>query len=67
MTRQHKQLYEIREPVRGSFVGARGRVRYEVEAGLLTEGEIDPEVLFLLLASGLAVKAAKPAGSEESA
>lgn len=64
---KRSQLYEIREPVSGSFVGAQGRVSYEVEAGIVTEGEIDPEVLHCLLASGLAVEAAKPAESEESA
>lgn len=63
---KRKQRYEIREPARGSFIGALGRVRYEVEAGIVAEGEIDPEVLDVLLASGLAVKAAKPAESEES-
>jgi hypothetical protein len=64
---KRKQHYEIREHVSGSFIGATGRVRYEVEAGVVTEGEIDPEVLDVLLATGTAVKAAKPAESEESA
>jgi hypothetical protein len=63
---RRKQHYEIREPVSGSFIGALGRVRYEVEAGVVAEGDIDPEVLDVLLASGTAVKAAKPAESEES-
>lgn len=64
---KRKQQFEVREHVSGSFIGALGRVRYEVEAGIVTDGEIDPEVLGVLLATGKAVKAAKPAESEESA
>jgi hypothetical protein len=64
---KRKQQYQIRERVSGSFIGALGRVQYEVEAGIVAEGEIDPEVLDVLVASGLAVKAARPAGSEERA
>lgn len=64
---KRKQQFEIRERVSGSFIGALGRLRYEVEAGVVTEGEIDPEVLGVLLATGVAVKAAKPAESEEPA
>lgn len=63
---KRRQQYEIREHVGGSFIGATGRVRYEVEAGPVREGEIDPEVLSVLLSSGLAVKAARPAESEET-
>ena len=63
---KRRQQFKIREPVSGSFIGATGRVRYEVEAGVVAEGEIDPEVLGVLLATGAAVKAAKPAESEES-
>jgi hypothetical protein len=62
---KRRQQYEVREPVSGSFIGAAGRVRYQVEAGIVDAGEIDPEVLGVLLASGAAVKAAKPAESEE--
>ncbi len=64
---KRSQLYEILEPVSGSFVGAQGRISYAVTAGVVAEGDINPEVLGCLLASELAVKAAKPAGSKESA
>jgi len=63
---KRKQHYEILEHVSGSFIGTTGRVRYEAEAGVIAEGEIDPEVLDVLLATGTAVKAAKSAESEES-
>lgn len=67
MTRPPKQI-EITTAVRGSFVGAHGRVSYELEAGAAFEKDIDPEVLDRLLASGVAARRApKPAQSEESA
>jgi hypothetical protein len=59
------QSYEIRQAARGSFIGALGRVRYDVEPGTFSEKDLDPEVLGVLLASGVAVKAARPAESEE--
>jgi hypothetical protein len=62
-----EERFEIREHVSGSFIGASGRVRYEVDAGVISRDDIDPEVLAVLLASGLAVKAAKAAESEDSA
>ena len=67
MARRKQQQYQIKQPVRGSFIGALGRVRYEVEAGIVDEKGIDAEVLSVLLATGVAVKAAKPADSEECA
>ena len=81
MSKRAKQ-YEIREAVRGSFVGAHGRVRYDVEAGSASERDLGPEVLGLLIATGYAVdpdaqtesesavdagKDRAPAESEESA
>ena len=59
------QTYEIRQAARGSFIGELGRVSYDVEPGSLSEKDIDPEVLRVLLESGVAVKAARPAESEE--
>jgi hypothetical protein len=53
--------YRIKEWVSGSFVGARGRVRYELEPGIVSEKDVDPEVLARLIAAGKAVKASKPA------
>ena len=50
MAKRKQQQYQIRQPVRGSFIGALGRVRYEVEAGIVDEKGIDPEVLDVLLA-----------------
>ncbi len=67
MSKRNRQ-YEVAEAVRGSFGGAHGRVRYEIEAGVVSETDIDPEVLAVLLATGKAVaKAGRPAVSEESA
>ena len=65
--RVHK--YEVAEAVRGSFIGQLGRVRYDVEPGVVSEADVDPEVLEVLIASGAAarVKAEKPAESEETA
>ena len=64
------QQYEIREAVRGSFIGALGRVRYDVEAGVrVASATSTPRCSSVLIASGAAarVKAEKPAESEESA
>jgi hypothetical protein len=58
------QTYEIRQAARGSFIGAFGRVSYDVGPGTVAEKDIDAEVLAVLLASGVAVKA-KPTESEE--
>jgi hypothetical protein len=68
MAKRTKQ-FEIREAVRGSFVGARGRVRYDLEAGTVSEQDVDPEVLARLMATGAAgpAKVSTPAESEESA
>ena len=46
--------FEIKEAVRGSFVGAQGRVDYDLEAGTVSENDVDPEVLARLLAAGSA-------------
>ena len=54
MAKRAKQ-YEIREAVSGSFIGAHGRVRYDVEAGSASERDVDREVLELLIATGYAV------------
>jgi hypothetical protein len=59
--------YQIKEWVSGSFVGASGRVRYELEAGIVSAKDVDPEVLARLIAAGKAVKASKPAKRKESA
>jgi hypothetical protein len=59
--------YEIKEWVSGSFVGASGRLRYELEAGIVSEKDLDPEVLARLIAAGKAVRASKPTASKESA
>ena len=59
--------FQIKEAVRGSFVGARGRVEYDLSAGRVSERNVDPEVLARLVRSGVAVPAPKPDASEESA
>jgi hypothetical protein len=53
--------YEITEAVRGSFSGEHGRVNYDLEAGIVAEGDIDREVLRRLIGAGLAVRATKRA------
>ena len=70
--------YEIKEAVNGSFVGASGRIDYNLEAGTVSENDVDPEVLARLLVAGIAfdpsasaqtdepVPADEPAESEES-
>lgn len=72
MAKRTKQ-YEIREAVRGSFVGARGRIRYDLEAGTVSEKDVDPQVLARLVAACVAfdptsepVQALVPAPAEES-
>ena len=67
MARRKQQQYLVKEPVRGSFVGAHGRVHYKLEAGIVNEKDVDAEVLAVLLATGAAVKAAQPADTKESA
>jgi hypothetical protein len=61
------QQYEIKEAVRGSFVGAHGRIDYDLEAGTVSENDVDPEVLTRLIAAGHVGKPSKPVESEESA
>jgi hypothetical protein len=63
MTKPAKK-YRITEAVRGSFVGAGGRVRYDVEPGLASEKDLDPEVLATLLAAGYAVDPDAPLPSD---
>ena len=58
---KRQQKYEIREAVRGSFVGASGRVDYDLEAGIVSENDVDPEVLVLLMAAGVAFDPSEPA------
>lgn len=64
---KRQQKYEIREAVRGSFVGAHGRIDYDLEAGTVSEKDVDPEVLARLIAAGSVGKPSKPAESEDSA
>lgn len=59
MSKRNKK-FEIREAVRGSFVGAQGRVDYDLEAGTVSEKDVDPEVLALLLAAGSAFDPSEP-------
>jgi hypothetical protein len=66
MAKRNNTRYRIKEWVSGSFVGAHGRVRYELEAGIVSEKDVDPEVLARLIAAGKAVKASKLA-EEDSA
>jgi len=58
------EKYEIKEAVRGSFVGSRGRVDYDFEAGTVSEKDVDPEVLAVLLAAGSAVDTSAPEADE---
>lgn len=62
---KRQQKYEIREAVRGSFAGAQGRVSYDLEAGSVSEKDVDPEVLALLVAGGHAVDPSEPAQADE--
>ena len=47
-------MYDIREPVWGSFAGRAGRVTFDVPAGRLYADEIGPEVLERLIRLGYA-------------
>jgi len=58
--------YQIKDAVRGSFVGAHGRVSYDIPAGRVSERDVAPEVLAVLLASGVAVPASRSSDSEGS-
>ena len=62
---KRQQKYEIKEAVRGSFVGAQGRVDYDLEAGTVSEKDVDPEVLALLLAAGSAFDPSASAQTDE--
>lgn len=61
------QKYEIREAVRGSFVGAQGRIDYDLEAGTVSEKNVDPEVLARLIAAGVAFEPWASAQTDEPA
>lgn len=66
MSKRNKK-YEIREAVRGSFAGAQGRVSYDLEAGVVSEKDVDHEVLVLLMASGVAFDPSEPTLAVEPA
>ena len=65
MRRRAKQ-YEITEAVRGSFVGAAGRIHYDVQPGPASAKDVAPEALALLLRAGFAVDADAPMTEAES-
>lgn len=64
--RQRHVNYRITRPASGSFVGSAGRVTYAVEPGVVRDDALDPQVLRILLASGVAVKATKPSEEAEA-
>lgn len=55
------KTYEICEPVSGSFVTSAGeRLTYELDAGIVAESDVHPEVLKRLIRTGAAVTPTTP-------
>lgn len=64
--RQRHAYYRITAPASGSFVGSAGRVTYAVEPGVVRDDALDPQVLRVLIGSGVAVKATKHSEEAEA-
>lgn len=66
MSKRTKKFH-ITEHVSGSFVGSQGRVTFELDAGPVSEKEIDAEVVAFLEGAGLLVDPDAPPPEAEIA